>query len=115
MLVTLASSPAETKKYAKRSRHAGREITVIKHSRSEITVGVSLLSWRGADEAALHPPRNHVPHDDLAITAAGGQEGRGAVSRAQDFLPVALLLRQDRLKSSLLKNWQISAHLRETH
>lgn len=64
-------------------------------------MNISLFSKNGADEPTLDSSRNHVPHYNLSIIAAGGYERWRTVCHTKDVILMAIFLRKDNGNVSL--------------
>lgn len=63
----------------------------------KITFNMLVFSGKRADKATLDTSRNHVPHYNLSIIAAGGEERRGTLRHTKDVLLMAIFLREDKV------------------
>lgn len=81
------------------------------HISFKITFSVLFFVRRRADKTAQYTPRHHVPHYDLSIIAAGGQEYRGAMCHAKDVLLMSISLGKDKMLAWRLED--SSCHARQ--
>ena len=79
------------------------------HRAGFATLQVFMARWWRVFIATLNVSRQQIPHNDIPIITAGGQEGRWTLGYTQDVLLVTILLRTSGNINTLLYNERLRA------